>query len=207
MNTGDRRSKRSCPRAYLCCKAVANRPSRRASVPSRVSSLATGWSHTHPSRASVIADAGIFFRALLQYRASCSQPRRLPRASVFLSAIGFWPYAVPLHRACGRHRRPGPLRPLQVFACGGACAFTALRQRAARHHRHRPLHRHRRSIHARRLSFVTHAVLRQYANAAPAMMGVSLLSFPSCPRAASTCAPSASPSHRKTGGSLMRGER
>lgn len=44
MNTGDRCSKRSCPRAYLCCKAVANRPSRRAPAPSRASALPTGWS-------------------------------------------------------------------------------------------------------------------------------------------------------------------
>lgn len=165
MNTGDRRSKRSCPRAYLCCKAVANRPSRRASVPSRVSALPAGWSLllSQPLSAASSQDpaakAGFLScvsSALWQPSSSAVSGSRRTAAAIFPSSClrqrSFAAASSPSASSLLRQFSPPPFG---VPSCGS---------------RHRPSTSHRKFSNApQQHLFESLVILRRNTNAAPAM--------------------------------------
>lgn len=200
MNTGDRRSRRSCPRAYFYCKAVANRPFPDAlRFPRACRPCQQGGTCILPNCASLTADAGSFSKPCYKGGVIFPWARHPPRVADLPPTSGFLP---------DRHRSSPCLRqgtlPLvwsclaQVFTCGSArvqavaAACTLSRpcsnlpppssssscDRAGTSSapclaasRRLLLDHHRRSIHAhQRHSFASFFLLRQHTNAAPAMM-------------------------------------
>lgn len=117
MNTGDRRSTRSCPRAYSCCKAVANRPFPDAlRFPCACRPCQQGGTCLSPNCASLTTDAGSF-------------PKPCCKGGVVFRGPGIrlgsptsyrFPAFCLIAMLAAGNVAFGPLLPSQVFACGSA---------------------------------------------------------------------------------------